>query len=160
MKIIIDLLSNRILLAAVVGWCAAQILKTIIHMIRTRSWDFRRLVGSGGMPSAHSTAVTALTISVGRYDGIKSPLFAAVALFSVLAIHDSVVVRYESGEHARFLNQLLGRSGRRYRSRADKSAPKIAKEDRPLKELLGHTLRQVAAGIAIGILIGAFFPWF
>ena len=49
-----ELLSNRIILSGLIGWASAQILKTIIYALVNRKLDLTRLVGDGGMPSAHS----------------------------------------------------------------------------------------------------------
>lgn len=48
------LLSNEVLISAVVGWTVAQVLKTLIDFGLNKSFTPERLVGSGGMPSSHS----------------------------------------------------------------------------------------------------------
>ena len=45
------LLSNEVLISALVGWTVAQFLKTIFDFALNRSFSAERLVGSGGMPS-------------------------------------------------------------------------------------------------------------
>lgn len=63
------LLQNRILITAVTGWFVAQVLKTLIHMMMTKTFDPERLVGSGGMPSSHSSTVCAMaTASLRSYN--------------------------------------------------------------------------------------------
>ena len=56
MQYLIDLIHNRMLLAAVLGWAIAQIVKTLIDMALNKKINFERLVGSGGMPSSGSMA--------------------------------------------------------------------------------------------------------
>ena len=51
------LFHNQLLIAAVLGWLVAQLLKTGIHMYFNKSFVPERLVGSGGMPSSHSATV-------------------------------------------------------------------------------------------------------
>lgn len=64
MKEIIDQLwANRILMAALIAWAAAQLTKTVIYLIIYREWRADRLWGSGGMPSSHAATVCALTVS-------------------------------------------------------------------------------------------------
>ena len=46
-----QLIGNRVLVSAVVGWFVAQVLKTVIHTIVTKKFEPERLTGSGGMPS-------------------------------------------------------------------------------------------------------------
>ena len=48
---------NVILLIALISWGTAQILKTLIHFIKTKNFKAERLTGAGGMPSAHSATV-------------------------------------------------------------------------------------------------------
>ena len=48
-----DILHNRVLIISICGWAAAQILKTIIYAITNKTLDWERLIGDGGMPSAH-----------------------------------------------------------------------------------------------------------
>ena len=54
------LLSNPFLLIGLSSWFWAQLIKTIIHAIVTKSIDFTRLIGDGGMPSGHSATVSSL----------------------------------------------------------------------------------------------------
>ena len=54
------LLSNPFLLIGLSSWFWAQLIKTIIHAIVTKSIDFTRLIGDGGMPSGHSDTDSSL----------------------------------------------------------------------------------------------------
>ena len=42
-----QLIGNRVLVSAVVGWFVAQVLKTVIHTIVTKKFEPERLTGSG-----------------------------------------------------------------------------------------------------------------
>ena len=61
---------NVILLIALISWGTAQILKTLIHFIKTKNFKAERLTGAGGMPSAHSATVCATAITTCRVCGI------------------------------------------------------------------------------------------
>ena len=76
MGLIKEFFANRVLFAAVLGWLCAQVLKLIITACMTKKVNVERLWGAGGMPSAHSAMVCALTISVARFYGVSDPLFA------------------------------------------------------------------------------------
>ena len=52
------------LITALIGWFAAQVLKMILVWDK-KKFDFKRIIGSGGMPSSHSSFVMALTMSIG-----------------------------------------------------------------------------------------------
>ncbi len=58
-----SLIHNYLFMAAVLGWLIAQVLKVIIDVSITREINWERLVGSGGMPSSHSSTVCALMMA-------------------------------------------------------------------------------------------------
>ena len=61
-----ELFNNYIFVASALSWAAAQIIKTILNLFVTKEFNPERLVGAGGMPSAHSAFVSALVVSTGR----------------------------------------------------------------------------------------------
>ena len=101
MGLIKEFFANRVLFAAVLGWLCAQVLKLIITACMTKKVNVERLWGAGGMPSAHSAMVCALTISVARFYGVSDPLFALAVMFAFVTMYDAMGVRREAGEHAR-----------------------------------------------------------
>ena len=64
-----ELLSNPFLLIGLSSWFWAQLIKTIIHAIVTKSIDFTRLIGDGGMPSGHSATVDGVHLCHRRLQG-------------------------------------------------------------------------------------------
>lgn len=132
-----DLFSNPFLLTGVGSWFIAQVLKTILHCIIYKKLDFERLYGDGGMPSGHSATVASLATMCGLTFGLQSVEFAIAAILASIVCHDATGVRRETGKHAVVLNELL------------KSLE--TGEPADLKELVGHTLLQVMAGILIGV---------
>ena len=64
------LLHNKMFMAPIMGWLTAQILKTIIHFAMTKEFVTERLIGSGGMPSSHSSTVVALMYATAYCKGI------------------------------------------------------------------------------------------
>ena len=76
------LLENRVLLAAVAGWFTAQVLKTILVLIIDHELRWERLVGSGGMPSSHSSTVCALATGCAMVYGTDSGQFAVASIFA------------------------------------------------------------------------------
>ena len=73
-----QLLSNTTLITACVAWLIAQVLKTIIDFRVYKSFNPERLVGSGGMPSSHSSTVCALAASAFLHYGPGSFEFSCV----------------------------------------------------------------------------------
>ncbi len=136
--------SNEIFISAAVGWLTAQILKTIIHTALTRSFVAERMVGSGGMPSSHSSTVCALAASTCLQYGSASFEFAIASFFAIVVMYDAIGVRRETGIQAKVLNEMI-----ELFSHMGKG---VSMEDK-LKEFVGHTPLQVLAGAILGILI-------
>ena len=99
---------------------------------------------TGGMPSSHSSTVTAVTTAIGVKEGICSTIFMLALLMTFVTMRDAVGVRRSSGLQAKKINELgheLEKKG-------------IIKEYKPIKEVNGHTPIQVIMGCLLGILIG------
>ena len=140
-----QLITNRFLITGVSSWFVAQVVKTVIHAIINKKLVMERMVGDGGMPSAHSATVTSLAMISGLSFGFDSFQFAVTALLAIIVCHDAMGVRLETGKQAQIINELT------------KAFEVWTKEDLPeikLKEFVGHTPVQVIAGILIGILNG------
>lgn len=134
-------LSNQAFMAWLVACLVAQTLKILGGVIQLRRFDFRWLIGTGGMPSTHAAGVTALSVSVGDQVGYGSPLFAAVVAFTVVTLFDAQGVRRWSGRQAQVLNKIM----------EDMYFKRRIQEER-LKELLGHTPFEVLVGMLIGVV--------
>ncbi len=140
-----ELLSNRPLACAISAWAIAQTLKMLLFLVLEKQFDWRRLIDTGGLPSAHSAFASGLATGVAWSDGLKSSTFAVAAVFASVVMYDAVSIRREAGKHADVLNELLLLTFIR----------DSVKERTMLKELLGHTPVEVMAGAALGILVGS-----
>jgi acid phosphatase family membrane protein YuiD len=141
MQEVADIIHNQILLVALLACFIAQILKVAIELVRNRKINFRYLVTTGGMPSAHSALVGALATAIGITMGWSSPEFAIACLFAIIVMYDAAGVRQAAGKQARILNQMMDEL---------LQDDHTISEER-LKELLGHTPFQVLVGLALGI---------
>jgi uncharacterized protein len=137
------ILDNHILFVSLFACILAQILKVVVDLVQDGKLNFRSLVGTGGMPSAHSALVTALATGVGQTAGWASGEFAIALIFAIIVMYDAAGVRQAAGKQARILNQIMDEF-----SHGDTKFT----EDR-LKELLGHTPVQVIAGAALGTVV-------
>lgn len=145
MNILSELINNYVLVVAVISWFVAQVLKTIINLILTKQLKLERMVGAGGMPSAHSASVCGLLIAVGRISGISSVEFGMAFLFALIVMYDAVGVRRSAGKNAEAINLLL-------------KSNKETREKAVLKESLGHKPLEVVAGALLGIIIASIIP--
>jgi acid phosphatase family membrane protein YuiD len=137
------ILNNHVLLVALFACVLAQLIKVAVGLIQHGKLDFRSLVGTGGMPSAHSALVTALATGIGQTSGWESGIFAIALIFAIIVMYDASGVRQAAGKQARILNQIM--------DELSQGETKFT-EDR-LKELLGHTPVQVIAGAALGTVV-------
>ncbi len=153
---LLGLLSNYVLITALIGWGTAQVLKTVIAAITTGKFDWSRMVGDGGMPSCHSACVCALALAVSRKLGFASPEFGIAFIFAVIVINDAMGVRRAAGEHAKVLNRMMEKE-----QQSDIDYFTDDEEDpKELKEFLGHTPLEVLCGALLGIIIAMIVPVF
>lgn len=143
---------NYTLTVAVISWCAAQIIKTVIFFITNKKFNAERLFGAGGMPSSHSALVCSATIAVSRVEGVSSPLFAVMFIVAVVVMYDAMGVRREAGRHAKTINLM-----KEYLF-VEKSDGEKKEDFKKLKEYLGHTPYEVLGGALLGILIALLVP--
>lgn len=144
---LVDLCNNHLLVSAFFAWAAAQILKTIIYALVNKTWDIRRLLGAGGMPSSHTATVTALATAAALELGLDSPAFGIAIVLVFVVTHDAIGVRMEAGKHAKILNEIM------------ETIQGVAVTEERLKEFLGHTPFQVVCGGILGIVtaVAVFF---
>lgn len=153
MQLIQSILSfNQILTVSLLGWFVAQVLKTIINFILLGKFQMERMWGDGGMPSAHSATVCAMTIATARCEGVNSAIFAVACVIAIITMHDAMGVRYETGEQAKVLNQMIDQ----WIEVSEQKAPFL--QNMHLKEMVGHTPLQVMAGMLVGIVVGFLYP--
>lgn len=136
-----EFVGNRAFFITLYAWFFAQTLKVIIGVIREKRFNFRWFVGTGGMPSSHAAAVSALSTAVGLQSGFGSVAFVIAITFSLIVITDAQGVRRASGKQAGVLNKMLDDIYWKHRIQEDR-----------LKELLGHAPIEVMVGIACGII--------
>ena len=102
-----ELTSNQTLMTGVTGWVVAQVLKTILDIGLNHSFNPERLVGSGGMPSSHSSTVCSLATAAALRYGVGSFEFSISFILAMIVMYDAIGVRQETGKQARVLNRLL-----------------------------------------------------
>ncbi|WP_409302476.1 divergent PAP2 family protein [Peribacillus sp. SCS-155] len=148
-----ELLFNFPLIASLIAIFFAQFIKVPIQYIALKKLDWSLLTSTGGMPSSHSAAVTALTTGVGLETGMDSPVFAVALIFAIITMFDATGVRRQAGEQAAVLNKLVA-DFNTFVSEAKNWQNKEEKQkQRKLKELLGHKPVEVFFGGLTGILV-------
>lgn len=128
--------------AAFFGWVTAQTIKILIALIKTKKFDCRYYMSTGGMPSAHSASVTALATAIGLGAGWDQPVTMLAILFAMITMFDASTVRKAAGEQAKIINEIV-----------DQFFAQHKVSEAKLKELLGHTRLEVFMGMILGIVV-------
>ncbi|TMW72554.1 divergent PAP2 family protein [Alteribacter natronophilus] len=148
-----ELFSNFPLWAALSAILLAQFIKVPLAFIASRRFDWTLLTSTGGMPSSHSGAVTALATALALEQGLDSPYFAIAAIFGIIVMFDATGVRWHAGEQATVVNQLVND----FNKLVDEMRTWPTKEEddkrKELKELLGHQPIEVFFGGLLGIIL-------
>jgi acid phosphatase family membrane protein YuiD len=127
---------SRSLIVAVAVQLASQLFKVVFYSLRERRLHLEYFVSTGGMPSAHTAFVSALTVSLGLHHGFASEFFTVAFVFSAIIVYDLVRVRGAVHAHSRILAQLLEQVQLRQRV--------------VLPHLVGHSLPEILAGLMAG----------
>ena len=143
MNNMLGIIQNRYIYIPFLLWFFCQTFKLLFDLIINRKFDFKRLIGAGGMPSSHSAIVTSITTMLGRYEGVNSSIFAVSLIFSLIVMYDACGVRRAAGKQAQLLNKIIETPG----------LTGVEVSER-LIEVLGHTPIQVFVGAGIGIIVG------
>lgn len=132
--------TNPVLVAALIAWSLAQIIKVPLEYFTTRRWNWVVLFRAGGMPSSHSALVTAAAHSIGLYQGFESALFALSAVVAMIVIYDATGIRRQAGKHAEIINTMI---------RDLASGHPL--QEHMLREVLGHTPLEALGGTLFGL---------
>ncbi len=137
-----ELFSNDVFNASFTSWFLAQALKVVITLLTKKKFDLYRFVGSGGMPSSHSSMVMGLSTAVGLKSGWNSVDYGISFVFALIVMYDASGVRRAVGKQAIILNKIL-----------EDKHKHIPIGEKRLKELVGHTPVEVFAGALLGIVV-------
>ena len=141
-----QLIQNRVFIVTVICWFLAQFIKVAMGVVREKRFNFKWLVGTGGMPSSHCAGTAALATTLGLEYGFDTGIFAIGLGFALITMFDAQSARRAIGKQAEALNNMV----------EDIYSNKPIKEER-LAELIGHTPIQVLAGAGLGIVCGYLF---
>ncbi len=136
----------KYIIVPIATWFSIQLFKLIYDLVTTKQFNFKRIMGAGGMPSSHSAVVTSLATLIGKNEGFDSGLFAVSLIFACVVMYDAAGVRRAAGKQAKLLNKIVQTPG----------LSKVEVSEK-LVEALGHTPIQVIVGAVIGIVAGLIF---
>ena len=138
-----ELIQNKYIIVPMFIWLGIQIFKTVWDLIKEKKFNFKRLLGAGGMPSSHSAVVCSLATLIGRNEGFDSAIFGLSVIMALVVMYDAAGVRRAAGKQAKILNKIINTPGLAIETVHEK-----------LVEVLGHTPVEVFVGAVVGIVIG------
>lgn len=125
------------------AWLFAGTTKFLINSISERQLAFG-LIGYGGLPSNHSAIVSSMAALIGFKEGIAHPAFGVAVTLAFVVILDANSLRWQVGKHAKSINKLAS----------------DVTDHQTLRERMGHTRLEIAAGIAVGVIVAAIVNMF
>jgi acid phosphatase family membrane protein YuiD len=138
--VISGLLTNYVLIAAVLAWAIAQAIKVPVYYLQHRRWNWAILLSPGGMPSSHSALVTAAAHAIGLFVGFGTPLFALAVVVTIVVVYDATGIRRQAGLQAALINLMI----------RDLASGHPLKSEK-LREVLGHTPLEALGGVLLGL---------
>lgn len=136
---------NKIFMITATVWMVGQAIKIVVNLLYGKKFDFRWILGTGGMPSSHAAGVTALSTACGLEYGFSSGVFALSAIFALVTMFDAQGVRRSTGQQAEILNKLV--DDMYWHKRLDGGV---------IGAFVGHTPIQVLVGFVMGATLALF----
>lgn len=118
------------------AWLVAGVSKFIINSLKAKHLAFG-LIGYGGMPSNHSAIVSSMAALIALKEGIDHPAFGVAVTLAFIVMLDAASLRRQVGRHATAINKLAAGDSSHH----------------TLRERMGHTRLEIAAGIIVGIVV-------
>jgi hypothetical protein len=128
------------LLTPFLAWLIAGCSKFAINCLCERRLAFD-LIGYGGLPSNHSAITGSMVALIALKEGIDTPAFGVAVTLTYIVILDAGSLRRQIGLHAGAINALTPQNSRK------------------LRERMGHSPLEIAAGLVVGALSAALMYW-
>lgn len=120
------------------AWLVAGVLKFSINSIKAGKPAFG-LIGYGGLPSNHSAIVCSMAALIAFREGVGHPAFGVALTLAFIVMLDANSLRRQVGRHAEAINRLAGGDA----------------AHQSLRERMGHTRVEIAAGVLTGVAVAA-----
>lgn len=124
------------------SWFLTGCAKFFINTIKEKRLAFD-LIGYGGMPSNHSSIVSSATAIIAFNEGLEEPALVVALALTFIVTLDANSLRQQVGKHAKAINTL-----------------NINKEEKPLRERMGHSRLEILAGVITGVISAWFVHYF
>jgi uncharacterized protein len=133
-----EIFISKPIIAALFAQISSQVFKVFLPMFEGKPPDIRKFADYGGIPSAHTAFIVAVTIAIGLKDGWKSSLFALASVIAAILIYDIIKMRKAVEINLKMTRKLM----EEHRFPIQEKIPQFK----------GHTILEVAAGGIWGVL--------
>jgi len=123
------------LITPFLAWLVAGVTKFLVNSLRARRLAFD-LIGYGGMPSNHSAIVASTAALIALREGPAEPALGVAVTLAFIVLLDASSLRRQVGRQAAAINALKERG----------AAP-------ALRERMGHSRLEIAAGLLLGAAV-------
>lgn len=120
------------------AWLTAGVVKFTINSLKEGRLAFR-LIGYGGLPSNHSAIASSMAALIALKEGVAHPAFGVAVTLAFIVMLDASSLRRQVGKQAAAINRFA----------------RSVNGHVPLRERMGHTFIEIAAGIVVGIGVAA-----
>jgi acid phosphatase family membrane protein YuiD len=147
---LLEVFSNRVLIAGAIAWSIAQIIKVPLNYLASGQWNWSLLLRVGGMPSSHAALVSAIAHAIGLFVGFDTAIYALAVAIAIIVIYDATGIRRQAGKHAEVINAMIRDLARGH-----------PLPEEQLREVLGHTPMEAFGGMLLGLIVAqvAWFFW-
>lgn len=144
-----------LILIPVIVVILSQIFKIILNGDLSKLTFHYIFSGYGGMPSSHSAFLSSLLTLVSYYEGVNSTYFIMGLVFGLIIVRDALGLRRFIEDQAIVINRLM------QLKTIKEALPKTEKKNiKLLTEDVGHTFREVIAGLIFGVVVTFFIILF
>lgn len=156
---------NFPLFASLLAIGVAQVAKIpLAYLMKSERASIKLMTSTGGMPSSHSAAVSALITALAIQYGITSPYTAIAITFGVIIMFDAMGVRRQSGEQGIALEKLITELENKGLLESLTFKDPDDDEDLDLRHMvinkyLGHKPTEVFAGMLTGMFTAIVFDF-
>ena len=134
------------------AWLVAGVLKFAINSLRAGRLAFGQ-IGYGGLPSNHSAIVASMVSLIGLREGITQPAFGVALTLAFIVVLDAASLRRQIGRQAEAINRLRDDLRDHLPAGEQGAALRAGPSSGRLRERMGHTRLEIAAGLVTGFVV-------
>ncbi|MBN1164976.1 MAG: divergent PAP2 family protein [Candidatus Krumholzibacteriota bacterium] len=102
-----EILYRHIYIVPLICGLAVQFIKLGLYSLLNKKFDISRFFQTDGMPNLHAVVFTSLSVVVGVKYGYSSIIFAVIATYSAIIMHDTMRLKRAKEKQVDVLNRII-----------------------------------------------------